>query len=167
MKTVRDGDEFGMMEPFKYAGKTFYGHTGGADNYGSWLMYQPEDKLSVAYTSNAKVYPVGEIIKGVVEIYYNKPFQIPALESVVLSAEILDRYVGVYTAQDAPVKATITREGTTLYFRPPNSQNTAPLEATAENKFKIDAAKATFEFDPAKKQMTVKRPQGERTFTKE
>ena len=65
-------------------------------------MYQPDDKLAVAYASNAKVYPVGEIIKGVVEIYCNKPFQIPALESVVLSAEILDRYVGVYTAQDAP-----------------------------------------------------------------
>ena len=167
MKTLREGDEFGMMEPFNYAGKTFYGHTGGADNYGSWVMYQPEDKLAVAYTSNAKVYPVGEIIKGVVEIYYHKPFQIPSLESVALSAEILDRYVGTYVALDAPVKATITREGTTLYFRPPNSQNTAPLEATAENKFKIDAAKATFEFDVAKKQMMIKRPQGERTFTKE
>ena len=167
MKTVHDGDEFGMMEPFTYGGKTFYGHTGGADNYASWLMYHPEDKLAVAYSSNAKVYPVGDIIKGVVEICYNRAFQIPSLESVALSAEILDRYVGTYVAQDAPVKATITREGTTLYFRPPNSQNTAPIEATAENKFKIDAAKATFEFDPAKKEMIVKRPQGERTFTRE
>jgi hypothetical protein len=110
---------------------------------------------------------VGEMIKGVVEIYYNKSFQLPALESVTLSSEILDRYVGTYVAQDAPVKATITREGTTLYFRPPNSQNNAPLEAIAEDKFKIDAARATFEFNPSKKEMIVKRPQGQRTFTKE
>src|SRR5687768_1816352 len=37
MKTIRDGDGFGMMEPFTFAGKTFYGHTGGGDNYGAWL----------------------------------------------------------------------------------------------------------------------------------
>ena len=34
MKTMRDGDGSGM-EPFTFAGKTFYGHTGGGDNYGS------------------------------------------------------------------------------------------------------------------------------------
>ncbi|MEJ7830484.1 MAG: serine hydrolase domain-containing protein, partial [Segetibacter sp.] len=33
MKTVRDGDGLGM-EPFQFSGKIFYGHTGGADNYG-------------------------------------------------------------------------------------------------------------------------------------
>jgi hypothetical protein len=31
------------------AGKTFYGHTGGGDNYGAWLAYLPEEKLAVAY----------------------------------------------------------------------------------------------------------------------
>jgi len=46
MKTIRDGDGLGM-EPFTFAGKTFYGHTGGGDNYGSWLAYEPEEKLAV------------------------------------------------------------------------------------------------------------------------
>src|SRR5215510_2280162 len=56
MKTIRDGDGLGLgMEPFKFAGKTFYGHAGGGDNYGSWLAYDPEEKLAVAYTTNAKV----------------------------------------------------------------------------------------------------------------
>ncbi|HTF27921.1 MAG TPA: serine hydrolase domain-containing protein, partial [Flavitalea sp.] len=57
MKTMRDGEGLGM-EPFEFAGKTFYGHTGGGDNYGAWLAYLPEEKLVVAYTTNAKVYPV-------------------------------------------------------------------------------------------------------------
>src|SRR5881397_2472058 len=128
MKTIRDGDGSGM-EPFTFAGKTFYGHAGGGDNYGAWLAYLPEEKLAVAYTTNAKLYPVVNIVRGVVEIYYNKPFQIPALESIAVSPEVLDKYVGVYSSHEAPVKFTITRDGSTLYFQPPG-QSAAPLEAT-------------------------------------
>jgi CubicO group peptidase (beta-lactamase class C family) len=164
MKTMRDGDGIGM-EPFNFAGKTFYGHTGGADNYGAWLAYLPEEKLAVAYTTNAKVYPVKNIVSGAIDIYYNKPFQIPALESIVVSPEVLDKYVGVYSTPEAPVKLTITREGSTLFFQPPG-QSAVPLEATAADKFQIEGA-VLIEFDAAKKQMTVKRGGGSRVFTKE
>src|SRR4029453_632054 len=46
MKTMRDDEGLGMVT-FTFAGKTFYGNTGGGDNYGSWLTYQPEEKLVV------------------------------------------------------------------------------------------------------------------------
>jgi D-alanyl-D-alanine carboxypeptidase len=164
MKTVRDGDGLGM-EPFTFAGKTFYGHTGGGDNYGAWLAYLPEEKLAVAYTTNAKVYPVRDIVSGVVDIYYNKPFQIPSFEPIAVSPEVLDKYVGVYSSPEAPVKFTITREGATLFFQP-GGQSAAPLEATAQDKFKIEGA-VVIEFDAAKNQMIVKRRGGERVFTKE
>ena len=169
MTKLRDGEGFGLVT-FPYNGKTFYGHTGGADNYGAWMMYLPEEKLAITYTSNAKIYPVKDIISGVVDIYYNKPFEIPTFESVAVSSELLDKYVGVYATSEAPVKFTITRIGDTLYAQPPNSQNSAPLEATAQNKFKIDNGTATgivFEFDIEKNQMTIKREGGERIFTKE
>ena len=169
MKTMRDGEGFGMVT-FDFAGKTFYGHTGGADNYGAWLAYLPEEKLAVAYTTNAKVYPVKDIVSGVVDIYYNKPFQIPTLESIAVSPEVLDKYVGVYSTPEAPVKFTITRQGPTLYAQPPGAQNAVPLEATAQDKFKIDNGTPTgivIEFDAAKNQMTIKRNGGERVFTKE
>jgi D-alanyl-D-alanine carboxypeptidase len=165
MKTIRDGDGMGM-EPFQFAGKTFYGHTGGADNYGAWLAYLPDEKLAVAYTTNAKIYPVVNIVRGVVDIYSGKPFTIPALESVAVSPDILDKYVGVYSSPDAPAKLTITRDGATLFFKPPGESSAAPLEATAENRFQIEGA-VVIEFDAAKQQMTVKRRGGERVFTKE
>ena len=164
MKTIRDGEGAGM-EPFTFAGKTFYGHTGGADNYGAWLAYLPEEKLAVAYTTNAKVYAVGNIVRGIVDIYYNKPFQIPSFETIEVSPEVLDKYVGVYSSPDAPVKFTITRDGTTLYVRP-GAESAAPLEAMAQDKFQIEGA-VIIEFDAAKKQMTIKRRGGERIFTKE
>ena len=169
MKTMRDGEGLGMVL-FAFAGKDFYGHTGGADNYGAWLAYLPEEKLAVAYTTNAKVYPVKDIMSGVVDIYYNKPFQIPAFESVAVSPEVLDKYVGVYSIPGTPAKFTITRDGATLYAQPPGAQSAVPLEATAQDKFKIDngtAAGIVIEFDAAKNQMTIKRNGGERVLTKE
>ncbi len=165
MKTMREGEGLGM-EPFTFAGKTFYGHGGGADNYGSWLAYLPEEKLAIAYTTNAKVYPVANIMKGITDIYYNKPYTIPSFESVVISPEILESYVGVYTNPEAPVKFTITRDGETLFFKPPGESGAIALEATAQNRFQIEGA-LVVEFDAAKKQMTIKRRGGERVFTKE
>ena len=157
------------MVPFMFAGKTFYWHTGGADNDGAWLAYQPEEKLGMAYVTNAKVYPVGDIVTGVFDIYYQKPFQIPTFESVAVSQEVLEKYVGVYSSPEAPVKFTFTRQGTTLYVQT-GPQAAIPLEATTQNTFKIDNGTGTgivITFDVAKGQMTIKRTGGERVFTKE
>lgn len=169
MRTMRDGEGLGMMT-FDFAGKTFYGHTGGADNYGAWLAYLPEEKLAVAYTTNARVYPVKDIVSGIVDIYYNQPFQIPTFESITVSTEVLDKYVGVYSMPGTPAKFTITRDGATLYAQPPGAQTAVPLEATAQDKFKIDNGTPTgivIEFDVPKDQMTIKRDGGNRVFLKE
>ena len=165
MKTMRDGEGSGMAQ-FTYAGKTFYGHTGGGDNYGAWLMYLPEEKLAMAYTTNAKVYPVGDIITGVVDIYYNRPFQIPGFEIITLSPDVLDRYVGVYATPGGPNKFTISRQGSTLYVQP-GSQTPAALEATSENTFQLGGGGVVLEFNTATGQMTLKRPGGAIVFTKE
>ena len=167
MKTIREGDGMGMgMETYTFAGKTFYGHAGGGDNYGAWLAYLPEERLAVAYTTNAKIYPVVNIVRGVVDIYYDRPFEIPALESIAVSPDVLDKYVGVYSSPDAPVKFTVTRDGSTLFFQPPGARSAVPLEATAEDKFQIERA-VVIEFDAAKNQMTIKRRGQERVVTKE
>src|SRR5262245_18263274 len=165
MKTIRDDEGLGLVT-FTFAGKTFYGNTGGGDNYGSWLMYQPEEKLVVSYTTNAKVHPVKDIIGGVIDIYYDKPFEIPALETIAVSPQVLDKYVGVYASPDAPRKWTITRDGGTLFVQP-GSERAAALEATAPDKFQLFSGRVTFEFDAAKNQMILKRGGRTMVFTKE
>jgi len=165
MITIRDGEGLGMVT-FTFAGRTFYGNTGGGDNYGSWLAYQPEDKLVVAYATNAKVHPVKDIVSGVIDIYYGKPFEIPAFEAIAVNPEALDQYVGVYSSPDAPKKWTVTREGGTLFVRP-GSENAAALEATAPDRFQLFGGRVTFEFDAAKNQMILKRAGRTMTFTKE
>ena len=108
---------------------------------------------------------MAKIVSGIFDLYWNRPFEIPTFDAVEVSPEVLDRYGGVYATVDAPVKLTITRRGTTLYFQPPG-QTAVPLEATDQDKFKIDPA-VFFEFDAAKNQMIIKRRGGERIFTKE
>jgi D-alanyl-D-alanine carboxypeptidase len=164
MTTMRDGEGMGMV-PFSFAGKTLYGETGGSGSAGSWLAYFPEEKLALAYTTNAKIYPVSNIVSGVFDVYWNRPFQIPALDAFDVSAEVLDRYVGVYSIPETPAKVSFTRDGATLYFQPAG-QSGVPIEATAENRFKIDPF-VVFEFDSAKGQVTINRAGQERVFTKE
>jgi D-alanyl-D-alanine carboxypeptidase len=165
MTTIRDGDGMGITT-FTFAGKTFYGETGGGDNYGTWLAYLPEEKLAVAYATNAKVYPVKDIVVGVVDLYYDKPFQIPAFDAIAVGPEVLDQYIGVYSSPGAPKKWTVTRDGGTLFVRPGND-GAAALEATASDKFQLFGGKVTFEFDAAKGEMILKRAGREMTFTKD
>jgi hypothetical protein len=106
-------------------------------------------------------------VSGVFDIYWNRPFQIPTFDTFDVSTEVLDRYVGVYTIPGTPAKMTVTRDGATLYIQAgAEPSRGVPLEATAEDKFKIDPG-VGFEFDAAKGQLTIKRPNGERVFTKE
>lgn len=164
MTTMRDGEGMGM-EPFSFAGKTLYGHTGGSGSTGAWLAYLPEEKLALAYTTNGKIYPVSNIVTGIFDIYWNRPFQVPSFDAFAVSTEVLDRYVGIYSIAGTPAKVTFTRTGGTLYFQP-GAQSAVPIEATAEDKFKIEPF-VVFEFDAAKGEMTITRAGQKRVFTKE
>ncbi len=163
MTTMRDGEGMGM-EPFSFAGHTLYGHTGGSNVSGSWLAYEPTEKLALAYTTNAKIYPVKDIVAGVFDIYWNKPYQVPTFDAVAVSDELLNQYVGVYVIAGTPAKMTVTKNGSNLFID--NNGNAIPLEATSDTTFTL-APGVTVTFDTANKQMTIKRPQGERVFTKQ
>jgi CubicO group peptidase (beta-lactamase class C family) len=166
MTTMRDGEGMGM-EPHSFAGKTCFGHTGGSGSSGAWLTYCPEERLALAYATNAKIYEVRKIVTGVFDIYWNRPIEIPALDALAVSPEVLDRYVGVYIVPGTPARMTVTRDGATLYIAAGAQPGAGvPLEATAEDKFKIDPG-VVFEFDAAKGQLTIKRPQGAMVFTKQ
>ena len=165
METIRDGEGLGIVT-FTFADRIFYGNTGGGDNYGSWLAYQPEEKLAVAYTTNAKIYPVVNIVSGAIDIYYGREFQIPTFETIVVSPEVLDKYVGVYSNSEAPVKFTISRKDAMLLIQAGNESPTM-IEATEPNKFQMLGGSVVFEFDTVNNWMIIRRSGGERIFTKE
>ncbi|MCE7993734.1 MAG: beta-lactamase family protein [Roseivirga sp.] len=165
MMVIEDGYGLGI-DTFPLADRTFYGHTGGIDGFGSWLAYLPEEKLTIAYATNAKSYPVANIIGGVADVHFGRPFQIPAFESITVSTEILDEYVGKYVRQGAPVSFAVSRKAAVLYISV-NGGPQFPLEATSEDTFKLENQGMVLEFDKDHKEMTLRRGNSLRVFKKE
>ena len=161
MKTEKMG-----MTTFPLGEKTFYGHTGGIDGFNSMLAYMPEEKFAVAYTSNGKVFPVNDILLAVFDIYYNNPFTMPTFETVEVSADELEKFVGVYSNENFPLKITVSRKDAKL-FAQATGQPEFPLEVTAKNEFKFDRAGIVLKFDAAKNQLTLIQGGRETLMTKE
>jgi len=157
MKIMTDGFGMGMFQ-FPFYTKVAYGHNGGIDGFASTLEYFPEDSLALAYCTNGQVYPMNSILLGVLSIYFDKPYSVPTFS---LKPEDLDKYLGVYSTTQIPVKITITKAGATLFCQVAD-QPPFPLDPTGTNKFKFDPAGVTIEFDPDKNELTIK--EGEKTF---
>lgn len=165
MKTITDNYGMGMFQiPFNT--KKAYGHNGGIDGFGSNLAYFPEDKLAIAYCTNGQVYPMNDVLIGVLSIYFNQPYSIPTFKTLSLKAEDLDKYLGIYASTQLPLKITISKNGATLIAQA-TGQSSFPLEATEKNKFKFDQAGVIMEFNPEKNDMTLKQGGGQFIFTKE
>lgn len=165
MKAITDGYGMGMFQ-YPVYGKKGFGHNGGIDGFNSMLVYVPEENLAVAYISNGMVYPINDILLGVFAVYLNQPFSIPTFETIAVKAEDLEKYTGVYSSPDIPLKITITKDKTSL-FAQATGQSAFPLEATAKDKFKFDTAGVVMEFDTEKNQLTLKQGGRQFLFTKD
>ncbi|MDB5281287.1 MAG: peptidase [Bacteroidota bacterium] len=165
MKTITEGYGMGMFQ-IPFFERKAYGHNGGIDGFGSTLTYFPEDSLAVAYCTNGQVYPMNDILIGVLSIYFGKGYSIPVFNTVTLKSEDLDKYLGVYSSQKIPLKITITKDNATLIAQA-TGQSSFPLQATDKDKFEFEQAGIKMEFDPDKKELILKQGGGASVFTKE
>lgn len=165
MKTITDGYGMGMFQIPFYTRKA-YGHNGGIDGFASSLAYFPEDSLTVAYCTNGQVYPLNDILIGVLSICFNKEYSIPTFNTISLKTEDLDKYLGVYSSKQIPLKITITKDKTMLIAQA-TGQSSFPLEATEKDKFKFDQAGVKMEFNTDKNELTMKQGGGNYLFTKD
>jgi len=165
MKTITEGFGMGMFQIPFYTKKA-YGHNGGIDGFGSNLAYFPEDSLSIAYCTNGVVFPMNDILIGVLSICFGREYSIPTFNSVALNPEELDKYPGIYSSTQLPLKITITKNNAILIAQA-TGQSSFPLEATEKDKFKFDAAGVVLEFNTVKNEMTLKQGGGVFIFTKD
>lgn len=161
MKTIKDNLGMGILQVPFYDKKGF-GHTGGIDGFTSVVWYFPENKLSVALTSNGMIYNNNDIIVATLSSYYGRPFEIPTFKTIELKTEDLDQYLGEYSGPDLPLKITITKDNLKLIAQA-TGQSSFPLDATEKNKFEFLAAGIKLEFNPIQNQMILS--QGGRKFT--
>ncbi|MBK7172695.1 MAG: beta-lactamase family protein [Bacteroidales bacterium] len=168
MKTIHDGYGMGMFQIPFYTKKAL-GHNGSIDAFASMLGYFPEDSIAISYCTNGQSYPLNDILIGVLSIVFNKEYNIPTFATnpgLTLSSTDLDKYLGVYSSAQLPLKISITKENTVLIAQA-TGQSSFPLEIFEKDKFKFDPAGIIMEFDPEINEMTLKQGGGVFLFTKE
>lgn len=161
MKTIKDNYGMGLFQ-VPFYDKKGYGHTGGIDGFTSVVWHFPENKLSVALTSNGGIYGNNDIMIATLSCYYGKPFEIPTFKTIEIKSEDLDPYLGEYSSTDFPLRIAITKDNLKL-FAQATGQSSFPLNATEKDKFEFLAAGIKLEFNPSKNQMILN--QGGRKFT--
>lgn len=165
MQTIKDGYGMGLF-PVPFYSKRGYGHSGGVDGFHSMLIYIPEDKISYAITSNALNYTFNDIHIAVLSCLYGMPFEIPSFQAVNLTPKDLDRYLGVYSSNQLPIKLTIRKNGNSLEGQG-TGQSAFPLEPASEHIFKFTQGGIVMEFNPAEDTMILKQGGGVFYFKKE
>lgn len=155
MKNLKDNFGLGLFK-VPFYNLTGYGHTGGIDGFQSNAYYFPEKEIAVTLLENGVVYPLNDILIGILSIYFGMSYDLPEFtEALVLESEDLDQYIGVYSAPSFPLKLTITKKENILIAQG-TGQPSFPLECFAKNKFKFDMAKLELEFIPVENKMILK-----------
>jgi CubicO group peptidase (beta-lactamase class C family) len=166
MMNIRDGYGLGLFT-YPFFERKAYGHTGGIDGFQSMAAYFPDDEVAVAYTTNAVSMPRNDILIGALSIFFDKDYQLPVFSAALtLPPEKLDRYTGIYSSDDIPLKITISREDNTLMAQA-TGQPAFPLTATGEHQFGFVPAGIVIRFNPEANEMTLLQSGGVYTFQRE
>ena len=165
MKTIKDGIGMGLFQ-MPFYDKTGFGHGGGIDGFRSMFAYLPDSNISFVYTSNGLNYNGNDISIAVLSAVFDKPFDIPDFKTYHITDEELDKYLGVYSSEQLPLKMTVTKDNGKLFVQG-TGQPALPLEAIGKDKFEFVQAGAVIEFNPTDKTMVLKQGGGVFNFARE
>lgn len=165
MKTIRDDYGLGLFK-FPFYNMTSYGHTGGIDGFTSAFGYFKDGDISFAIISNGLNYNNNNITIAILNAIYNKPYEVPEFTKIVLKSEDLDKYLGVYSSTQIPLKITISKKDNIL-FAQGSGQQELPLDATGKDKFEFEQIGVVINFNPADNTMILNQGGGKFTFTKD
>ncbi|REA57081.1 peptidase [Dyadobacter luteus] len=165
MKTMQEGMGMGLFK-VPYNSESGYGHNGSIDGFVSSAYYFPGGEYAVAICSNGIAYPLNDILIALLSTCSGNPVLIPSFKSVTLKPEELDKYAGVYSSKDIPLKITVTKTDHTLTAQA-TGQGAFPLTPTEKNKFVFDSAGIIMEFNPGEGTFRLKQGGGNFLFKKE
>jgi hypothetical protein len=131
-----------------------YGHAGAIDGFTSALYYFPGEKLSIAITSNGADYSTRQVLKAAASCYYGLDFEVPKFNTIELTPEELDQYLGDYSNAELQLDIAISKENGKLIAQSPG-QSPIPLDATEKNIFEFLNAGIKMEFKQAENQMIL------------
>jgi CubicO group peptidase (beta-lactamase class C family) len=165
MIKIEDGFGMGIFSVPFYDKKGF-GHTGGIDGFSSFLYTFPEEKISIALTSNGSRFNNNDISIAALSACFDLPLQLPSFSELELRSEDLDKYLGSYANSEIPIKISITKDSLSLIGQA-TGQPSFTLETIGKDSFEFSPAGVEIQFIPEKNLLILKQGGGEFTFTRE
>ncbi|MAZ28623.1 MAG: peptidase [Cytophagaceae bacterium] len=135
-----------------------FGHDGAIDAFHSFALYMPSKKASIAITANAVNIELMYVLQTATSIYFNEDVDLPQFKPtkpfLQLSNEDLEKYDGVYSNADFPLKITITHKNGQLSAQA-TGQGPFALEAIEKDIFKSFEEMITLTFNVDDHTMTL------------
>ena len=165
MMKLEDGFGMGIFSVPFYDKKGF-GHTGGIDGFSSFLYTFPEEKISIALTSNGSRFNNNDIAIAALSDCFDKSFSLPSFYAVALTSADLDKYLGSYANPEIPIKISITKDSLSLIAQA-TGQPSFTLELIGKDSFEFSPAGVEIQFIPEKNLLILKQGGGEFSFKRE
>lgn len=165
MTKLEDGYGMGIF-PVPFYDKKGFGHTGGIDGFSSFLYIFPEEKISIALTSNGSRFNNNDIAIAALSDCFDKPFTLPSFYAVELTSADLDKYLGSYVNPEIPIKISITKDSLSLIAQA-TGQPSFTLELIGKDSFEFSPAGVEIQFIPQKNLLILKQGGGEFSFKRE
>ncbi len=165
MTKLEDGYGMGIF-PVPFYDKKGFGHTGGIDGFTSFLYIFPEEKISIALTSNGSRFNNNDIAIAALSDCFDKPFTLPSFYAVELTSADLDKYLGSYANPEIPIKISITKDSLSLIAQA-TGQPSFTLELIGKDSFEFSLAGVEIQFIPQKNLLILKQGGGEFSFKRE
>lgn len=162
MKIATEGIGYGIAQ-FSMYDRSIYGHSGGIDGFTSLVIYEPKEKISVAFTCNGSQIGLRETVVKGLEVFMDIPFE--KTEAMEVDDGYLNNYTGLYTSEKAPFTLTFYVKDNSLFGGPTGNHHNQLLP-TKENQFILESDGAIINFTPENEGLLLSINGMELTFSK-
>lgn len=132
--SVKEDDKYGKI----------VNHSGGWAGYVTFIERHLTNDKTIILLQNNALSTTGLPIKEIRRILYNEP--LITEKSIQLKSEELDKYLGVYSNENFPLKITVSKKENILYTQA-TGQSEIPMEAYENDTFKFKPSDITLIFN--------------------
>lgn len=141
-------------------------HSGSWAGYTNYIERNLSKDQTIIILQNIDTHKTEIPAQSARKIINNEKIIVTTAKKAVYSEKELNQFLGVYSAENFPMKVTITKENNVLYAQA-TGQDKFPTEALENNIFTFDLAGIKLIFNPEKNEMILEQEEDKTLFKKE
>ncbi|MFC0425833.1 serine hydrolase domain-containing protein [Chryseobacterium scophthalmum] len=141
-------------------------HSGSWAGYTNYIERNLSKDQTIIILQNIDTHKTEIPAQSARKIINNEKIIVTTAKKAVYSDKELNQFLGVYSAENFPMKVTITKENNVLYAQA-TGQDKFPTEALENNIFTFDLAGIKLIFNPEKNEMILEQEEDKTLFKKE